>query len=279
MAVDVKRAEEGLAELIALYRDAQKIIALQVKEAIKSGNIEQSIFRAEAGRKVMAELERLGYRGDPFARRVIENAWNEGDRSVLQALPSGDGTFSFDRINREALRQAQDALVELLETQRMTVAQQVTAMFRRAGLRSVSLGLMGARGSGRAVAKDLEERLAKKQITAFIDKAGRVWDMKNYTEMVARTATRQAVVDAQVLRMADQGIEYARVNNNGTACSICEPWEGQLVSLGSTDTSLKGEPATTLDAMPNGGPPFHPRCRHWLEPEATDFKEFLKGSD
>lgn len=278
MAVDPKRAEDGLSELIAAYREAQRILAAQATEALKDGRLQYRRNRVAALRQVVELLDELGVRTSPTARMLIENAWTEGDDSVLRALaPDGD-TYNFNRINREALHEAQEALVQALDTQRTTVAQQVSNMYRRAGQRSVSLSLLGARGSTNAAAKDLQERLAKKQITAFIDRSGRVWDMERYTDMVARTATRQAVVDAQVQRMTSQGIEFARVSRSSNPCPICSQWQGVLVSLGGKGARLGTEPATTLDALPNGGPPFHPSCRHYLTPEATDFADFRRSS-
>lgn len=278
MAVDPKRAEAGLTELIRAYRDAQRVLVAEVKAAIADGRLEQRVARTQALAQVVSLLNELGIRTNPAARLLIANAWQEGDESIVRAV-GGDGTYRFSQINRDALASAQDALVAALDAERTTVAQQVANMYRRAGLRSVRLGLLGARGSTRAVAKDLQARLAKRQITAFIDRAGRVWDMERYTDMVARTATRQAVVDAQVMRMSAQGIEYARVSRSSNPCPICEQWQGTLVTLGSAESSLKGEPADTLDALPNGGPPFHPSCRHYLVPEATEFKDFIARGD
>lgn len=273
MAVDPRRAEEGLAELIALYRDAERIIAADVKEAIRDERIAQRAFRILAFRRVQEELRRLGVEGDRLAERLIENAWREGDKSILDAIPSGDGTYTFSQINRGALEEMQAALVGRLGDARGTVGRQVNDVFARAGRRSVTLGLLGAEGSPRRVASNLVEQIRRQGVKAFVDRGGNRWDLQRYAEMVARTTTREAVVQAQIERMGEQGIEYARISTSSRPCPICAQWQGVLVTLGGKSSSLNGEPATTLDALPNGGPPFHPNCRHYLMPEAVDFNE------
>lgn len=274
MAVDPRRAEAGLAELVALYRDAQRIIALQVKEAISNSRITQAAFRVQAFRLVDAELTRLGIEGDRLAKRLIENAWTEGDASVTRAI--GDGTFQFSQLNRGALTELQQALVDSLDGARRTIGRQVMDVYRKAGLRATTLGMLGAEGSGRKVAASLVEQLREQGVNAFVDRVGRAWKLEDYASMVARTTTREAVVQAQIQRMAEQGIEYARVSTSSRPCSICARWQGVLVSLGAAAGKLKGEPATTLDALPAGGPPFHANCRHYLTPEATDFADFIE---
>lgn len=275
MAVDPRRAEEGLAELVSIYREGQRIVAAQVLEAIREDRIAQRAFRLDAYRKIQAELDRLGVKGDPIANRLIENAWREGDDSILREI--ADDTVHFNQINRGALQEAQAALVDSLDSARTTVGRQVFDTFRQAGLRSTSLGLLGAQGSGRKVSADLVARLKRNGIKAFVDKRGTKWDLEVYANMVARTTTREAVVQAQIQRMAEQNIEFARVSMASRPCPICSQWQGVLVSLGGKGATLDGEPASTLDSMPNGGPPFHPNCRHYLVPEGTEFGRFRHG--
>lgn len=272
MAVREKAAEEGLAELLRLYRDAQRIIAAMVREAVTDGNLGRRDALRKRHSQIVAFLDQLGFESDPIARRLIANAWTEGDASVMRALPDKSIGVTFGAVNRGAMEAIQDALVASLGDARATVGRRVFDVYRRAGLRSVTLGLLGARGSGRAVSADLVQRLKAQGVKSFIDRAGRAWDLRDYADMVARTTTREAVVAAQLQRMAQQGIDLARVSTSSNPCvNICLPWQGRLVSLDGARSSFHGEPAATLDAMPNGGPPYHPRCRHYLEPVSTLF--------
>lgn len=277
MAVDREAAEEGLAELMRIYRDAERIVAQQVRIALIEGRLEEKRNRQNAYNAIEQYLKSVGIEADPIAKKLIENAWREGDQSVIRAAhPEGVG-FNFDLVNRGAMEEMQKALLDNLDGARKTVGRQVNDVFRRAGLRAAALGQLGARGSVRSMSQELVKDLEKQGVKSFINRAGARYDLKDYAKMVARTTTREAVVAAQASRMADFGIEYARVSMNGSKCEICGPQEGVLVSIG-TGRALEGEQAASLDALPNGGPPFHPNCRHWLDPESTMFSDRGSGS-
>lgn len=269
MAVDRQRAEDGLQELTIVYRDAQRVIAAQVREAIKEQRLGRRSERLAAFQRVTRYLDSIGVASDPIARQLIENAWTEGDLSILRKTQPNAVGYPFSVVNREAMEEVQQALVTSLGDARATVGRQVFDIYRRAGLRSTAMGLLGARGSRRGVSEDMVKRLTERGIKSFTDKAGRQWQLKHYAEMVARTTTREAVVAAQIQRMSAAGINFARVSSNGSKCSICGPMEGLLVALGA-GREFDGESAMSLDAM-DGGPPFHPNCRHWLDPVAEMF--------
>lgn len=271
MAVDPKRAEEGLSELISLYREAQREIAAQASEAMRSGEIQRRTYRTAAYQRIVNYLERVGVQADPVARRLIENAWREGDRSILRAVNPDMLGFTFDVINRDAMEEMQRALTSSLFDARRTVGRQTFDVFRRAGLRSTALGLLGASGSRRTASDNMRRRLERRGIKGFVDKSGREWSLRSYTQMVARTTTREAVTAAQLSRMADQGIELARISSSGNPCPLCAEWQERLISLDGSRDTFNGEPVWGLGDVPNGGPPFHPNCRHYWSPESVLF--------
>lgn len=260
MAVDRGRAEAGLAELSRAYGAAQKIIASMVLDAVREGNLDRRNILMQRWLEVDRYLKELGHDTNSLARKLIENAWTEGDKSVIEALPRDRVEIKLGTINRDAMQIMQGAFTDTLDTARTTVGRQVFDVYRRAGLRSTTLGLLGARGSSSAVSQDLLDQLKAKGVKSFTAKNGAQWDLKTYTKMVARTTTREAVVAAQIQRMSAQGIDLARVSTSGNPCPVCSEWQGVLVSLSGQSTGLAGEPAATLDALPSGGPPFHPNC-------------------
>lgn len=269
MAVDREKAEAGLKELTRAYSDAQKTLLAMIRETLLTENLGRRTNLMRRWTEIERYLRELGVETNPIARTLIQNAWTEGDASVTRLLPRDRVGIQFGTINREAMEVMQSAFTATLEDTRRTVGRQTFDVYRRAGLRSTAQGLLGARGSSRAVSQDLLERLQARGVKGFTDKLGRQWDLRTYTNMVARTTTREAVVQAQIQRMASQGLDLARVSSSGNPCPICAQWQGVLVSLSGNTAEHDGEPATTLDAMPNGGPPFHGNCRHYLTPEVT----------
>lgn len=257
MAVDRKRAEDGLAELVALYREAQRVVAREVRLALMTRNMGRAQERAYALQSVITYLDSIGAETDPLAAKLIANAWGEGDASVLRKT-RGTVDFTFGVVNREAMEEVQRALQGSLGDARRTVGRRVFDVYRQAGLRSTTLNLLGASGSRREASEDLVKRLTRQGIKGFTDRIGREWDLKRYAEMVSRTTTREAVVNAQIQRMAQQGIELARINHSSKPCPICQEWEGRLVSLDDSRSTLDGEEVWALSSVP--GPPFHPNC-------------------
>jgi hypothetical protein len=89
---------------------------------------------------------------------------------------------------------------------------------------------------------------------------GRNFDVKYYAEMVARTKTRQATVQARHGRLEELGLDLVaivgRVSDN-----FCTAFLGQVFSLSGKSTKY---PA--YSSLPGGGPPFHPNCTKSTRP-------------
>jgi hypothetical protein len=126
-------------------------------------------------------------------------------------------------------------------------------------MRAVAQGI--AEGKTRIqVSRDLKGELLAKGKLKFTDRLGRDWDLDRYTEMVARTTTRQAMTEGTVNRLQEHNVQLAQVSAH-KAADFCIYYEGVIVSL--TGEPVMGYPP--LSAI-NGGPPFHPNCAHVLTP-------------
>lgn len=93
---------------------------------------------------------------------------------------------------------------------------------------------------------------------------GRSYDVGKYAEMVARTKTAEAQTAGTVNRVIDAGHDLVMVTAHG-ADDGCSYYEGKVFSISGTS-----EKYPALDSLPNGGPPFHPNCRHGLAPFVDD---------
>jgi hypothetical protein len=123
----------------------------------------------------------------------------------------------------------------------------------------VAHGVAGGKAR-REVSKELKQRL----LTEYADKpiriGGRNYQVDAYAKMVARTKTAEAQVAGTINRVAEAGEDLVMVSAHG-ATDGCGFYEGKVFSI--SGTSEKYPPVSHL---PNGGPPFHPNCRHGLAP-------------
>jgi hypothetical protein len=151
---------------------------------------------------------------------------------------------------------------EMLRTTDFALAQlgrRVDDLFRRVGVEEVAKGI--AEGKTRLeVSRQIKERLLREGRPQFTDRLGRAWDLDRYSEMVARTTTREAMTRGTVNRLREHDLHLAQVSAHNAA-DFCIFYEGVIVSI--DDNPYAGYPP--LSAI-NGGPPFHPNCVHVLTP-------------
>lgn len=90
--------------------------------------------------------------------------------------------------------------------------------------------------------------------------AGRNYDVGKYAELVARTKTAEAATAGTVNRLAESGLDLIMVSAHG-ATDGCGEFEGMIFSI-----SGESDKYPSMANMPNGGPPFHPNCKHRTMP-------------
>ncbi len=134
--------------------------------------------------------------------------------------------------------------------------------------------VLGVDGSPAAAKRQLAvDLLRNRQLAQTVATAGtfklpggsRQWSMADYTDMVVRTTTREAVTEGAKARMVTNGLTLARYVVSATACPKCLPFAGKLLDLtGTSGGTFEGE------AVLSGPfPPIHPRCTCTISPVAT----------
>lgn len=254
--------QDRLDELLRIYDQAQQQLINQVETALASGNLASARGRRAQLAAVLRYLDELGRRTDPTARRIVADAYQQSaDRTATQIAglnidtPEIPGTFA--SLNAPAIRALENSMLGRLQDARQTVGRRVDDVFGRAQRQEALRALTGATGSPGAAARSLERNLRQQGLTAFTDSAGREWDLRTYSQMAMRTITREAVVQGSIDRMLSHGVDVARVSTHATACKICQPWEGRLISLTGARAEFQGEAVSnSADAIP----PFHPNA-------------------
>lgn len=106
------------------------------------------------------------------------------------------------------------------------------------------------------------ERIARQQL---ITAGSRTFTVGSYADLVARTQMREAHTVGTLARLQQNGINHVRITSPPQKDKDeCTPWAGKVFYVGP----LTKDPAgfRPLRQVPNGGPPFHPNCRHVITP-------------
>jgi len=192
----------------------------------------------------------------PASYRLGMEFADDGIRSVRRAgINLGKPQYEvFSQVHRQA---AESATTELLRTTDFAIAQigrRVDDVFRRVGMEEVTKGIV--EGATRLdVSKAIKERLIDEGRPFFLDRAGRKWDLDRYSEMVARTTTREAATTGTINRLSEHNIWLAQVSAHN-AGDFCLYYENVIVFIGDDPNPTPYPPISAIE----GGPPFHPQC-------------------
>jgi len=268
--------------LAALYRDAvADMMEVLSDAAVLAGQRGRAVALL---RQYQAILANLGDEAAAWMEFNIPRAYDTGiefaDQGVRNIRRAGinlrrQGTGIAGRREREVFaqvhREAAVAIVEeALRTSDFALAQigrRVDDVFRRVGIEEVAKGIV--QGKARIdVSQQIKDRLLAEGRPFFTDRLQRRWDLDRYSEMVARTTTREAMTQGTINRLREEGIELAQVSAHNAA-DFCIYYENAIVSIGP-----ERHPVYPPISAINGGPPFHPNCLHvlmpFVEPLATD---------
>jgi hypothetical protein len=125
--------------------------------------------------------------------------------------------------------------------------------------------------TGQGTSADLVGYLRRNAGTEFVDKLGRRWDLGRYTDMVARTTTREASRLGRWGRCMDVGCDTVMVRGVSVwPESPCIQYEGEILSL-----TGKSPYTTVATATANGL--FHPCCVHSTSAYIVDRQAYING--
>lgn len=251
-------SEAQARRLIQLYTDAEREILTEYNKALLKGN---DLKNLTALKNNVAAIRKDLLAG---GRTWCEEAIPELYRAAMVEVDQGFAQIAFGAIHQEAMAILAENTYQRLVDVDSVIGRRVDDVYRNLALEAVRGDVAGYQ-TWKQTAKRYREALAEKGITGFKDAAGREWNMKSYTEMVARTTTRETMINGTANRLLEHGQDLAEITG-GTAkntCDICRGWTGRIVSLtGKTP----GYP--TLDDARAAGL-FHPRCTHNIATAAS----------
>ena len=126
------------------------------------------------------------------------------------------------------------------------------------------LGEFGFRGD---LFRDFEAIARGEMITV----GARRFSVRSYANLVARTQSREGHKVGTIVRLQQNQVNHVRVSQHAQdERDECTPFAGKVFYIGPLPQDPLGFPK--LSSILNGGPPFHPNCKHVLEPYVVEFK-------
>jgi Phage minor capsid protein 2 len=248
-------------ELSRIYETAEAELNAIITDALGRGANGTARYYANQRAGVRTILARMQDNSIPLVTHSVSEAYVTGAR-VAEKLGALDKGFA--GVHQAAINTLADNMAGKLNEAAVTIGRNADDVFRKAALQEVAQGL--AKGSARVdVSDSLIANLRKQGITAFVDKGGARWSLANYSKMVARTTTREAVSHGTANRMIENGQDLITISSHGTTCAICAEYDGNTYSLTGDTPGYE-----VLGEIP----PFHPNCEHVLTPAAATFDAF-----
>jgi hypothetical protein len=254
-------SDDDVDRLVAIYVRARRRVEQLIAIADARNAAGTAAFRRQqlaALNKVLAQLQDAS---PAMVEKAVRESYRDGatlvDKVLSPAEPfpvTAQGTFS--GVHEDAVKAMTGQLDARLVLARKTIGRQAADAFARIAKEQVEQGI-AAGLTRREVSASIHEQLVREGTTAFIDRAGRRWPLDVYSEVAARTTTREAVSIGTANRCLELGHDLVTITQHANECPICQPFAGRTYSLtGET----KGYPKAEVL------PPFHPRCRHVATP-------------
>jgi hypothetical protein len=276
---------EPLAERTRdLYAGAEErllgIIARQLAAGLDApGWVEAKLAAVQTLRRAaQGVVDELGKATQLEVFDAVAEAYNVGHRAAVAELGalSDDARALVDERtpNAQAVDRLAQEAVDVVTATHRSILRAVVDTFRAVVASVAATPLLGI-GTRRQATQDAMRAFADRGIRAFVDRAGRRWQLSSYAEMAVRTATARAATEAHMRTLADAGVELVVVSDAPRECPLCRPWEGKVLTIGGPAgaRTVEVEHATedgrmvpvrvagSLDEARARGLQ-HPNCRH-----------------
>lgn len=253
---DVRRFSDAEIErLVKFYEQAEREILDRLNRALLRGN--KTEYLAQMKKNIEAILQQLREGNRTWCEQAIPRVYTEGLRNADAMLKDVGVSVKagFGAIHQQAAQVLAENTFQRFEDVVQVIGRQVNDIYRELALENIRGTVVGY-DTWKQTARRFREQLAERGVTGFKDRSGRMWNMRTYTEMHARTVCMQAHLEGTANRLVEQGHDLVKVSTHRGACELCQPWQGKILSI-----TGKTEGYPTLEEAKAAGL-FHPRCRH-----------------
>lgn len=254
---DITRLSDAEAKRLAkFYAEAEREIIEQINRALLRGN--QTSYLKGMLENVNIILEQLRAGSKSWCEDAIPKMYVASTKYADAQVRDADPSWlmaGFGAIHQQAAQVVAEAAFKRFDETAVTIGRRVDDIYRTLALENVRGSVTGYKTWEQA-ARGFREQLAEQGVTGFKDVRGRQWNMRTYSEMVARTTTMEAHLEGTKNRLLEHGYDLVIISRHPGACELCAPWEGGVLSLtGKTP----GYP--TMQEAEDAGL-FHPNCKH-----------------
>ena len=253
---DVRQFSDAEIErLVKFYEQAEREILDRINRALLRGN--KTEYLAQMKRNIEVILQQLREGNRTWCTEAIPRVYSQGLYSADAMLKDVGASVKagFGAIHQQAAQVLAENAYQRFEDVVQVIGRQVNDIYRELALENVRGAVVGY-DTWKQTARRFREQLAERGVTGFKDRSGKMWNMRTYTEMVARTSTMEAHLQGTANRLVEQGHDLIKVSTHHGACELCQPWQGEILSITG---KIKGFP--TLEEAKAAGL-FHPNCRH-----------------
>ncbi|MCP1354656.1 phage minor capsid protein [Aneurinibacillus migulanus] len=222
--------------------------------------------------KNVAEILRsINEESSKWVEEVMPKAVTDGIAGVIYSLgvvETAEEVYTLIKLNKanKALTEAviADTQADLLRVttnindRTKYVIRQATQLSFRA---NYAKGINGRRAISVDILREMRETLGKAVDTGIIDARNIRWKPLDYVDMLVRTKTMTAHIDATINEAVAREAYYGRISKHG-ATDACRNYEGKIVKL---VPDAPGDYPYIGD-LRGGRDIFHPNCKHTITP-------------
>lgn len=202
---------------------------------------------------------------------VIRSAYEGGYQNAADALGSTDSIKYTDTQQATLDKLLTDTYNDMLiATKYMSESAKKFVRVKTSQVMQLQQAIrQGNKSLSYTLARQLEQGKLSKDaysqgFTGIIDKAGRRWNLKTYSEMVVRTKAQQAHIYGTAQQGHEMGCHLFIISSHD-AIDACKKWEGKIITVGE---SIDGYPS--YEELAASMEIFHPNCKHHITPISDD---------
>lgn len=209
--------------------------------------------------QVKSEIIRIKNKRLPAPKRIDFSSFSSTHsfkQSITALLGETLSTFATGFLSGEKTMKRLASLTQQVNVSEKDIEKSIAEGFIEKG---------SVQGSTKKMQKELLKKAIDEKYITVIDKNGKPeqWNIKSYSEMIARTKLIESMTQGTITTAAAVGADLIQISAHNTTTPYDAQFEGKIYSLSGSDKDFP--PIEDL-------PPFHPNCRHTT---SIVFKESL----
>lgn len=271
MALDPEKAERIPRRLISIYNATEltllNTLATSINRGLNTDNqpAEAQRFRNEAQRLANGlaaaapnVITQAAIDSVTFGRDAADEDINlAGHLAAKSGRPAGLTTTLSVGEQRLARKAAADG-INTLTTINQQIPNAASSLYQQVTAR-VNATNASSEQTRRQAAQQALDILTARGITGFRDNAGRNWSLSTYVEMKSRTLVNNTLMQAHIDTMLARGLDLVVVSSHRNPAPQCQPFEGQILSIGEAQAGSTVRPNAT------GGAPVRVRIKATMD--------------